>query len=353
MLFNSGEAGMKAIRLHGPGDARWEEVDCPPLDPDRVLVRVKAASICATDVELYDGVMVYLTSGLARYPLIPGHEWSGEVVEAGAHATAFHPGDRVVGECSIGCRQCVLCRRGAYHLCRDRCETGLLGQQGAFAEYISFPRFFLHHCRDLGFEDAACIEPTGVAVHAVRRTRVTPADNVVVMGAGPIGLFAVQVARAYGARTVIAVDRRPARLRAARELGADAAIDATGDDLIHAVGDLTGGLMASVVIEATGNRQVWDSLASMLAPGARVGMLGLCGGSRCAVDFDPLVVKDISVFGCLGGPGLWEEAISLHQRGLVRSRGIVTHRLPLSEFSGGVEIARSQANGAIKVVLQP
>ena len=345
---------MKAIRIHGPRDARHEEVPDPKPGPDDVLVRVKAVAICGTDVELYDGTMFYLTSGLAKYPFIPGHEWSGEVVEAGENARAdFQPGDAVVGECSIGCRRCKRCLSGNYHLCADRSETGLLKQPGAMAEFISYPRHFLHKVDGLSFEQAAFIEPTGIAVNPARKTRITPADRVAVIGPGPIGLFAVQVARAYGAKQVLLVGGSDSRLQAGLDLGADATVDYRKGDVGPQVRDLTNGEMVDVVIEAVGRKSVWPMIASIVAPGARVAMTGLFAGEICDVNFDPLVVQEVSVLGCLGAPGMWPECISLHRRGLVRTDRIITHRMALAEFSEAVEISRTRRDGAIKVVLTP
>jgi L-iditol 2-dehydrogenase len=344
---------MKAIRIHGPKDARYEVVPMPQPGPDDVLVKVKAVAICATDVELFDGVMFYITSGMTKYPFIPGHEWSGEVVEVGANAREFAPGDRVVGECSIGCRQCKLCLSGRYHLCRDRSETGLLKQPGGMAEYISFPRFFLHKVGDLPFDSATFIEPTGIAVNPARKARITPADRVAVMGPGPIGLFAVQVAKAYGARQVLLVGGRDERLQAGLDLGADVAIDYRKGNIARHVADATSGEMVDVVIEAVGRKEVWPMIASIVAPGARVVMTGLFAGATCDVDFDPLVVGEVSIMGSLGAPGMWPECISLHQKGLVRTERIITHRLPLADFAEAIEISRNRQGGAIKVLLHP
>jgi L-iditol 2-dehydrogenase len=314
---------------------------------------VKSAGICGTDMELFDGTMFYLTSGMARLPLIPGHEWSGEIVETGARATEFKPGDRVTGECTVGCMQCDYCRKGWYNQCPHRTETGILNRDGGFAEYISFPRHFLHLCNGLEFDDAAFIEPTGIAIYPVKLASVTPADSVAVMGPGPIGLFAVQVLRAYGARKIILVGTRDDRLEVGRAVGADDTVNVRREDLVEKVRDATDGHMVDVVVEAVGKTSVWSDIMSIVAPRARIALTGLFAGETCAVDFDPVVVNNISILGCLGSPNLWEEAISLHERGLVSSAPLITHRLPLSRFAEAVEIVRERRDGAIKTVLQP
>ncbi len=342
---------MKAIRIYGPCDARYEEVPMPALGPDDVLVRVRTAGICGTDREIFEGTAVHIRSGRAKLPLIPGHEWSGEVVQVGALAGEFAIGERVTGECSVGCGDCSYCRRGWYNQCQNLTETGILNRDGAFAEYISFPRQFLHHCDSLSFEAAAAIEPTGIALNAVKLTAVTPADYVLVLGPGPIGLFAVQIARAYGARRVILAGTNAARLGVGRGLGADLVVNVRKEDLADQVRRATGGHMADVAIEAAGRPDVWESLISAIATRGRIGMTGLFAGQRCQVDFDPLVIGGITLHGSVGAPNQWDEAISLHRRGLVKTEGIVTHHIGLSHFAEGIGIMRERRDNAIKVMV--
>ncbi len=158
---------MKAIRIYGPGDARYEDVPTPEPGPDDVLVRIRAAGFCGTDLEIFDGTAVHIRSGRARLPLIPGHEWAGEVVSTGAAVREFAPGDLVTGECSVGCRACPYCLKGWYNQCQNLTETGILNRDGAFAEYISYPRHFLHHCDGMSLDAIASIEPTGIALNPV------------------------------------------------------------------------------------------------------------------------------------------------------------------------------------------
>lgn len=344
---------MKAIRCYGPKDLRYEEVPDPHVGPDDVLIRVRAAAVCGTDLEVYDGTMFYLTSGMSELPFIPGHEWSGEVVGLGSNVSEFSMGDRVTGECSVGCRECSYCLRGWYNQCPNRTETGLLNRDGGFAEYISFPKHFLHKCNKMEFGEAAFIEPTGVALYPTKLANVCPEDYVAVMGPGPIGLFAVQTAKAYGAKKVILVGTRDNRLAIGRELGADVTVNVTTENLVDKVREATEGHMIDVVIEAVGKAAVWDDIVAVLAPRARVAMTGLFAGEQCSVDFDPLVINNINLLGCLGGPSLWAEAISLHEAGKVTAEPLITHHLPLSAFTEAVEIMRMRSNGAVKVVLEP
>lgn len=343
---------MKAVRIHGPKDARYEDVPTPKVGPDDVLVKVRAAGLCGTDLEVYDGTMFYITSQMTELPFIPGHEWSGEVAELGSNVTEFDLGDRVTGECSVGCRSCSYCIRGWYNQCQHRTETGLLNRDGGCAEYISFPKYYLHECNKMEYAESAFIEPTGIALYPTKLTDLGPEDYVAVMGPGPIGLFAVQTAKAYGARKVILVGTRDQRLEVGRKVGADVTVNVKNENLVAKVTEATNGHMVDVVIEAVGKPSVWDDIASIIAPRARVAMTGLFAGEKCEVDFDPLVVNNITVFGVLGGPSVWDEAIDLHQRGIITAKPLITHRLGLSEFSRGIELMRNRADNAIKVVLE-
>ena len=344
---------MKAIRYQGPRDMRLEEVADPDVGPDDVLIRVRASGLSGTDLEVYDGVMFYFTSGMTYTPITTGHEWAGEVVQFGANVSQFAVGDRVTGECSVGCLKCSYCTRGWYNQCPNRTETGLLNREGGFAEYISFPASFLHRCNRMELDEAALLEPTGVALYATKSARTCPEDYVAVMGPGPIGLFAVQTAKAYGARKVILVGTRESRLDVGRCLGADVTVNVREENLVEKVEEATDGRMVDVVIEAVGKPAVWDDLASIVAPRARIAMTGLFAGQTCAVDFDPLVINNITILGTLGGPSCWDEAIDLHERGVVSAKPLITHRLPLESFEEGVEIMRNRTDNAIKVVLKP
>lgn len=344
---------MKAIRVYGPKDLRHEDISDPDVGPDDVLIRVKAAAVCGTDVEVYDGTMFYITSGMSQLPFTPGHEWSGEVVATGTEVTGFLVGDRVTGECSVGCRTCSYCLRGWYNQCPTRRETGLLGLDGGFAEYIAFPKYFLHKCNGMAFDEAAFIEPTGVALYATKEAGVCAEDYVAVFGPGPIGLFAVQTAKAYGARKVILVGTRDDRLAVGRQLGADATVNVRAESLVEKVRDLTGGHMIDVAIEAAGKPAVWTDIAAVTAPRARIAMTGLFAGETCLVDFDPLVIGNVTILCTLGGPNVWDEAIALHERGLVKAGPMITHRLPLSDFETAIQILKTRRDNAIKVVLVP
>src|SRR5215213_4750681 len=193
---------MHAIEFHGA--ERLELVERPDPAPaaGQLLIAPSAVGICGTDVEIFEGSLAYFRMGIAEYPIVPGHEWTGVVVDVGAGVTGFAPGDQIVGEVAIGCGVCVRCRAGRSHLCARRTETGIVHMDGAMASLLRFPAAYAHR---VDFEGAALVEPTSVALHAVRRGDVG-GQSVLVVGAGPIGLLVAQCARAEGA-SAVGIDR--------------------------------------------------------------------------------------------------------------------------------------------------
>src|SRR3954452_13541804 len=208
---------MRAIEFHGGERLELVERPDPEPGPGDLLIAPAAVGICGTDVEIFDGSMAYFRDGLSAYPVVPGHEWAGVVVDAGRDVRGFSAGDRVVGEVAIGCGHCVRCRAGRPHVCATRTETGIARRDGAMATRLVFPAAHAHPV-DLPARAAALVEPTSVALNAARRGEVA-GRTVAVVGAGPIGLLVGQCARAEGAAAVLVADTRPDRLALAAQLG--------------------------------------------------------------------------------------------------------------------------------------
>ena len=208
---------MRAIEFHG--DEQLELVERPDPTPGEgeLLIEPTGVGICGTDIEIFDGSLAYFRMGLAKYPIVPGHEWTGTVVDVGAGVTGFEAGDRVVGEVAIGCGVCVRCRAGRRHLCAKRTETGHRphGRRDGHADGLPGR---VRPPRRARAARRALVEPTSVALHAVRRGRVA-GQRVLVVGAGPIGLLVAQCAHAEGATEVVVTDTREDRLTLAAALG--------------------------------------------------------------------------------------------------------------------------------------
>jgi len=343
---------MKAVQVFGANQAQYGEVPTPRPAAEEVLCRIQKVGICRTDLEIFDGVMAYFTLGMAKYPVIPGHEWSGIVVEVGASVQGFQAGDQVSGECSVGCTRCPKCLAGLYHQCPNRSETGILNRDGGFAEYIAFPAAFLHRVPAfVSASAAALVEPTAIAWNGVRQAGVTPQDDVVIYGDGTIGLMLLQVARAFGARSITVVGAEPHRLQKALELGADQVIDANRATPVEDLLKVGRGELPSVVLEATGYPLAAEQALRSVRTGGRIVLQGLFQGKKIEVDLDALVIGDITLRGALGSPGICKSVIDLIARGRVNPDAIVTHTLPLAEYERALELARRRTG--IKILLEP
>ncbi|HEY8149517.1 MAG TPA: alcohol dehydrogenase catalytic domain-containing protein, partial [Vicinamibacteria bacterium] len=235
-----------------PQAVELRELPIPELDEEDVLLRVGAVSVCGSDVHQYHNQQ----SWPVNVPVVLGHEFGGVVARVGARVRGFKEGDRVVSETAASiCGQCLYCRIGEYNLCPRRSGFGY-GTHGAMAEFVRVPERCLHHIPDsLPFERAALTEPCCVAYNAVAvKSRVRPGDLVVVLGPGPIGLLAAEMARISGAGTVVVggMHQDASRLAAARALGVTHAVDGEATDLVALARDLGDGLGADLVIDATG-----------------------------------------------------------------------------------------------------
>lgn len=355
---------MTALRTTSPGVVELVSVPRPASGPGDVLIRVLLAGICGTDVEIADGVMTYFTSGMATYPVTLGHEWVGEVaglgagLEHGDSGTGLSIGDRVVGECSVGCTFCSVCGDGAYHRCAQRTETGILNRDGALAEFVVLPRRAVHRIgATVAPRAAALVEPTAVALNCARLGGVGPGSRVAVVGDGPVGLLMLLVAQALGAKAVVIAGADASRLALARRLGAAAAIDVgglgAGDVAAAIAAACAGGRPPDVVLEASGSAAGVEVAVEAAAPGATVVLAGLCGAGarRPVLDSDRVVVSDLTLRGALGSPGRWAEAVALIESGRVDAAALVSHELPLAEYARAFGLVRSRAG--VKVLLRP
>eukprot|EP01121_Diplochlamys_sp_Union-15-3_P019660 TRINITY_DN746_c0_g1_i3.p1 TRINITY_DN746_c0_g1~~TRINITY_DN746_c0_g1_i3.p1 ORF type:complete len:279 (-),score=48.76 TRINITY_DN746_c0_g1_i3:249-1085(-) len=265
---------MEAVEIFAAKQFRYvKNFPIPSPQPNEVLIKVKAVGICGTDVEVLEGHMGYFTSGMAKYPVVPGHEWVGVVEALGENVKDFSVGDSVVGETIIPCWNCADCNETEnYQRCSKRMETGIMNKHGAFAEYLTYPARTLHKISDKIPAKSGClIEPLSVAFSAVKNT-VKKGDVVIIIGDGPIGLFLLMVSKIWGAKSVIVVGGIENRLAKAKELGADAIYDAVkgganaSQEIQEIVKKLDGNL-ADAVIEATGNPKAAELTLDLVKTG--------------------------------------------------------------------------------------
>jgi L-iditol 2-dehydrogenase len=347
---------MRAARFHAPGDLRLEDVPRPVPARDEITVRVRACSMCGTDLKI-------VTHGHHRIaaPRTLGHEIAGEIAEAGADVAGWQPGDRVQVAAAIGCGQCADCGQGQPTVCPDLRTFGYY-YDGGFAGYLLVPARVLavggvHRIPgQVSFAEASVTEPLACVINGQRLAGLRAGDDVVVIGAGPIGCLHARLARSQGAARVFLADHaRPARLAVASALvHPDVALDAAGGDLADQVMDLTGGRGADVVIVCAASAQAQQLAVRMAARRGRVSLFAGLPGGRQAVSLDTNLIhyRELRVAGAAGAsPAQNGQALDLIGAGQVAVADLITRRFPLAGIHAALDVLRS--GEAIKVTIEP
>ncbi|MGD8901965.1 MAG: alcohol dehydrogenase catalytic domain-containing protein [Anaerolineae bacterium] len=341
---------MKAAVLHGVHDLRLQDLPDPEPASNEVLIRVEAAGLCGTDVHMWEG-----TNQEGTFPFVPGHEWSGEVVEVGKDVKMVSIGDRVVAEVPIPCHICDNCKDGMEpNMCPDFALYGFSWENpGGMAEYTLAREERLFKIPDnVSYEEASLVEPVSVAYHGVWGSGggAAPHDRVVVFGAGPIGLFAMLSCKASGA-PVIVVEPQPFRRRMARDLGADVTLDPTDGNLIDQVMDHTGGRGATMVLECSGSNGALAATLDIIAKQGRIVLIGQSAGRKIPIEIGQAIFQRTTIVGSSGSPYFFPKTLTFMSRRLVDLMPIVTHRFPLSQVLDAFELGKSGADCAKILVL--
>lgn len=335
----------------GEGFLELREVPEPEIAEDEVLIEVKAAGICGTDIHVKHDTFPYWP------PVILGHEFAGELVQIGSEVTDWRVGGRVVGEPhTLHCGKCYLCRAGHIQNCPEKRSPGW-GIDGAFTKHLKYPAKLLHRIPDnMSFEQAAIVEPMANTVtDIIERGTIEVGDFVVVLGPGPIGLLAAQVAKVAGAREVMIVGApadEPLRLGTARELGIEHVVNFAQTDPVEMCLGLTGGRGADLVIECSGAPPAIAQSVELVRKWGKICAIGLTGKRPVELDWDAAMTKVITLyFNMSTAYESWDKTIWMIASGKVNVDPIITHRLPLAEWEQGFEAVESME--ALKVVLIP
>jgi L-iditol 2-dehydrogenase len=335
----------------GQGFVELQEIEKPTPGENEVLIRVRVAGICGTDLHIYEGGFP------SNPPVVLGHEFSGEIVEVGRKVTHFRRGDRVVAEPHKGgCGICRFCLNGEVSLCAEKKATGYKWD-GCFMPFVTMPAFSLHRIpENVSFEQAALSEPLAVVVRAMlERSTVEPEDFVVVLGCGPIGLLAAAVARAEGARSVLITGTNldeKMRLSTARQMQIDHVLNVQKEEVIERVNRLTGGLGADLVVEASGAEPaIWQAF-DLVRRNGRICGLGLTGKDKVSLPWDTAIKKAAQLkFSLSSSWTSWERALSMLSNRKVVVDPLITQTLPLTAWKEAFEILRRME--AIKILLVP
>jgi len=346
---------VKATRLYGAKDLRVEEVDKPKISQNEILMRVKAAMICASDLRSYN-----YGNGRMKLPRVLGHEIAGNIEEIGSNVKAyFNTGMRLTLNPNIFCGRCVFCITGRHQLCDERRALGF-DVDGGFAEYLLIPYESVKTgaiCEipeSLSYEEAALIEPISCCLHAQTLVKVTPGDTVTIIGAGPMGIMHTMMAKALGASNVIVSEISEQRLQTAVDFGANMAVNPAKEDLASKVLEATGRHGADVVIIAVGSQSALEQAFGLVSKGGRICFFaGLPKGKEnVALNANIIHYKETLVSGSFAStPSEFHQTVKLAASRKINMKPIVTHRFSLDDACKAFEAALS--GRALKVCINP
>src|SRR5881275_3428752 len=332
-----------------PG-AEIRQVKLPAIGRTDVLVKVKVASICGTDLHIYEWDR--WAQRRIHPPLIPGHEFCGEVFAHGDEVTSVKEGDFVSAEMHVACGKCLQCRTGEAHICQNVKIIGV-DADGAFAEYVVIPESNIWKLDPaIPQEYASILDPLGNAVHTVLAGEIA-AKTVAITGCGPIGLFAIAVARAVGAAQVFAIEVNEHRAKVARAMNADYVLNPTKEDVRAIIAEKTGGLGVDVVLEMAGHPDSIRTAFDIVRRGGRISLLGLTS-KPISVNFsEDIIFKGITVQGINGRRmyQTWYQMTALLKSGKLDLHPVITDRMSMTDFSKGME--RLTSGEASKILLYP
>lgn len=329
---------MKALTIHKPNQFSVVEAPMPEPAADEVLVKAAACGICGTDVHIFRGEY------MGGYPVIPGHEFAGEVVAVGDAVTRFSVGDRVAVEPNIPCDNCYNCLNNRQNFCLNWQAVGVT-RPGGMAAYVVAPEKVVFDIGALSYEEAAFVEPLSCVIYGIERAEIRLADRIAILGAGPIGLLLLQVALAQGAVDVTVLERQPARAALAQELGAHRWVDDLG-----AMPDSA----YDRVIDATGVPAVMAETVRLTRPDGTILLFGVPPrGHDLTLDAFAIFEKGLTLRSSFTSKRNSYQAIAMLQAGQVQVADLVSHRLPLSEFERGVQMIEQGLDAVKKVLMVP
>lgn len=336
---------MKALVKARPEEGLWmERVPVPEIGPNDVLIKVKKTSICGTDVHIWNWDA--WAQKTVPVPLIVGHEFFGEVVEVGSAVSEYHIGQRVSGEGHIVCGHCRNCRAGRGHLCRNTLGVGV-HRPGAFAEYIALPQFNVVAIPDDVPDDIATIfDPLGNAVHTALSFDLV-GEDVLVTGAGPIGIMGALVAQCVGARKVVITDINPDRLQLAKRLGVQHAVNTRDERLTDVMKRLNMTEGFDVGLEMSGAAAAFREMIDVMNNGGKIAILGIAPAAF-EIDWNKVIFKMLHLKGIYGREMFetWYKMIALVQ-GPLDVSGLITHRIAADDFRAGFDAMRGGSAGKV------
>lgn len=326
------EPAMRAAQMVEPRRCRVIARDRPEPGPEEVLIEVRRAGVCGTDVHIWHGGYE-----LAGFPLVPGHEFAGVVASVGERVTRYAPGDRVTADPNIPCLTCRECQRNMFNQCHDLSVVGVT-RDGAFAQYVVVPERVVYAIGELSFAAGALVEPLACVVWGLKRIELHPGDRAIVFGAGPMGCLLMQALKASGAAAVTIVDREPSRLELAAQLGATHAFHADEVTVERTRRNAPDGY--ELVVDATGVPGVIEASTAYARPGGTIWIFGVAPEAAVArVRPYELFRRDLRLVGSFALNKTFQEALSMIRGGAVQVEPLVSHVVSLEAFAEGLRLA--------------
>ncbi|WP_294001482.1 zinc-binding alcohol dehydrogenase family protein [uncultured Megasphaera sp.] len=336
---------MKAVVVEKPGSIAVVERDIPEITENQVLVKVKAAGICGSDVHIFHG-----KNAFATYPRVVGHEFVGEVVKVGSQTENIAVGDRVAVDPVVSCGHCYACRIGRHNVCSSLQVMGV-HRDGGFQEYVAADYRQAYKLPDnLPWEIAATVEPYSIGAQVAHRGRLTGDDTVLICGAGPIGLIILQVAKMKGARVAI-LDIVESRLEKAKELGADMVVNGKTTDIVDAMKEFTNGEGFNLIYEATANTKILATcIRDLPSQAGRIVVLGFTTQELPIRQVD-IMGRELEIIGTRLNNHRFPEVIGWFKEGKVQPKEIITHTFPFAKAAEAFAFNDEHPDKVLKIVL--
>ena len=336
---------MKAIEVTKPGQINIVERPIPDIKDDEVLIKIKAAGVCGSDVHIYHG-----KNAFATYPRVVGHEFAGEIIKIGKEVKELKIGDRVAVDPVVSCGHCYPCRIGRHNVCKSLNVLGV-HRDGGYQEYVAVAGTSAYKIpENISWKMAALVEPYSIAAQVIDRGRLTADDTVLICGAGPIGLVILQAVKMVGARVAI-MDILETRLIKAKEMGADFIINAKNSDMTKEMMAFTNNEGASLIFEATANINVLETcIQSIAAPAARVVVLGFTS-ELVKIPQVTIMSRELDVIGTRLNNKKFPQVIEWFTKGLVQPEKILSHVFTFDEAQKAFELTDTNPELVCKIVL--
>jgi 2-desacetyl-2-hydroxyethyl bacteriochlorophyllide A dehydrogenase len=329
-----------------PGKVEILDRPLPDVAGDEVRIKVKAVTICGSDLHIFKG-----KHPAAPLPVPVGHEIAGEVEQVGPQVRRYQPGDRVIVEPVLACGECYFCQRGQYHLCTDISFQYRQGQGGLTTRFIAQEKWLHRMPEGISYAEGALVEPLSVALHALKKSELKIGDTSVIFGAGAIGLFLLQLIQVAGGGETFVVDVQEFRLSTARQIGAAAVFNNLEQDVVSLLMQLTDEMGVDKAFEAVGINTTLVQALRSLKKGGRAILLGLFEKPDAVIPANLFVQKEIGLLGSQGYCWDFQSAIQLIEQGKLDLKPMLTHYFPLSRVQEAFEVLRDPKAQAIKVVI--